>query len=66
MTNDGNTTASYTVNLVLNTPVPAGFSTQLLLHKTLLTPTADGCDLTQQAHTDPAREYPESAVRDAG
>jgi uncharacterized repeat protein (TIGR01451 family) len=51
VTNDGNTTASYTVNLLLTTPVPAGFSTQLLLHKTVLTPAADGCDLKQQAHT---------------
>ena len=44
VTNEGNTTASYTVNLLLNDPVPAGFTTQLLLHKTFTTPAADGCD----------------------
>ena len=38
VTNEGNTTASYTVNLLLNNPVPAGFSTQLLIHKTFTTP----------------------------
>ena len=51
ITNGGNTTASYTVNLLLNTPVPAGFSTQLLLHKTFTTPAADGCELKEQPHT---------------
>ena len=51
VTNEGNTTASYTVNLLLNTPVPAGFSTQLLLHKTFTTPAADGCELKEQPHT---------------
>ena len=51
VTNEGNTTASYTVNLLLNTPVPAGFSTQLLIHKTFTTPAADGCELKEQAHT---------------
>ena len=51
VTNGGNTTASYTVNLLLNTPVPAGFATQLLLHKTFTTPAADGCELKEQPHT---------------
>ena len=51
MTNEGNTTASYTVNLLLNNPVPAGFSTQLLIHKTFTTPAADGCELKEQPHT---------------
>ena len=51
VTNEGNTTASYTVNLLLNTPVPAGFSTQLLIHKTFTTPAADGCELKEQPHT---------------
>ena len=51
ITNEGNTTASYTVNLLLNDPVPAGFATQLLLHKTFKTPAADGCTLKEQAHT---------------
>ena len=51
ITNEGNTTASYTVNLLLNQPAPAGFATQLLLHKTFTTPAADGCALKEQAHT---------------
>ena len=51
VTNEGNTTASYTVNLLLNTPVPADFTTQLLIHKTFTTPAADGCDLKEQPHT---------------
>ena len=51
VTNEGNTTASYTVNLLLNNPVPAGFSTQLLIHKTFTTPAADGCELKEQPHT---------------
>ena len=51
LTNEGNTTASYTVNLLLNDPLPAGFATQLLLHKTFKTPAADGCTLKEQAHT---------------
>ena len=51
ITNEGNTTASYTVNLLLNTPVPAGFTTQLLMHKTFTTPAADGCELKEQPHT---------------
>ena len=51
LTNGGNTTASYTVNLLLNSPVPAGFATQLLVHKTFTTPAADGCELKEQLHT---------------
>ncbi|HEU4891732.1 MAG TPA: FG-GAP-like repeat-containing protein [Vicinamibacterales bacterium] len=51
LTNGGNTTASYTVNLLLNNPVPAGFETQLLVHKTFTTPAADGCELKEQRHT---------------
>ena len=51
ITNDGNTTAAYTVNLVLNGTVPAGFATQLLLHKTVFTPAARNCELAEQPHT---------------
>ena len=63
MTNEGNTTASYTVNLLLNDPVPAGFATQLLIHKTFTTPAADGCELEEQPHTILLANIPESAVR---
>ena len=38
LTNDGNTTAAYTINLVLNEPIPTGFASQLLIHKTTTTP----------------------------
>ena len=51
LTNDGNTTAAYTVNLVLNEPIPAGFATQLLIHKTTTLPAANGCTLTEQLQT---------------
>jgi hypothetical protein len=51
ITNDGNTTAAYTVNLVLNGTVPDGFATQLLIHKTLFTPAALNCQLAEQPHT---------------
>ncbi len=51
LTNDGNTTAAYTINLVLNEPIPAGFPTQLLIHKTTTTAGAIECDLAEQVTT---------------
>jgi uncharacterized repeat protein (TIGR01451 family) len=51
LTNDGNTTAAYTVNLVLNEPIPAGFGSQLLIHKTTTLPAANGCTLAEQLQT---------------
>jgi uncharacterized repeat protein (TIGR01451 family) len=51
LTNDGNTTAAYTVNLVLNEPIPAGFGSQLLIHKTTTVPAANGCTLAEQLQT---------------
>ena len=51
LTNDGNTTAAYTVNLVLNEPIPAGFASQLLIHKTTTPPAANGCKLAEQLQT---------------
>jgi uncharacterized repeat protein (TIGR01451 family) len=50
LTNAGNTSAAYAVKLLLNDPVPAGFKTQLIIHKTYTTPAADGCDLKVQLH----------------
>ncbi len=50
LTNAGNTSAAYAVKLLLNNPVPAGFKTQLIIHKTYTTPAADGCDLKVQLH----------------
>ncbi len=46
LTNNGNTTAGYDVRLLLRSAVPQGFSTQLLLYKTYLTPVARACKLT--------------------
>ena len=51
LTNDGNTTAAYTVNLVLNEPIPTGFASQLLIHKTTTVPAANGCNLAEQLQT---------------
>ncbi len=48
LTNTGNTAAAYAVKLVLNDPIPDGFKTQLIIHKTYTTPAADGCDLKVQ------------------
>jgi hypothetical protein len=46
--NRGNTTAAYAVRLQSNTDVPAGFKTQLILHRLYTTPVVDGCDLKVQ------------------
>ena len=48
LTNAGNTAAVYGVDLRLNRPIPLGFKTQLIIHKTYVTPAADGCELKQQ------------------
>jgi hypothetical protein len=50
LTNNGNTTAAYDVELVLRNGAqpPAGFKTQLLLYKTYLTPVAKDCQLVQE------------------
>ncbi len=51
MTNTGNTTTAYNVNLFLTQQtVPAGFKFQLVLHKTYRTPVAIGCELKNQTH----------------
>ena len=51
LTNDGNTTASYTINLVTNAPLPVDFASQLLIHKTHTSPTAMNCVLAEQPYT---------------
>ena len=50
LTNSGNTAAVYDVKLLLapNRQVPNGVVTQLVIHKTYTSPTADGCNLTVQ------------------
>ena len=51
LTNNGNTTAAYTINLVLNETIPTGFASQLFIHKTTTTPAAINCKLAEQLHT---------------
>jgi hypothetical protein len=49
ITNDGNTTSTFNVDLFMqNANVPQGIKTQLILHKQYATPTSDGCDLKSQ------------------
>jgi hypothetical protein len=51
LTNQGNATASYAVQIVLNqgVTIPSRVKVQLLLHKTYSTPVVVGCTLTQQS-----------------
>ena len=51
VTNKGNTTSNYDVDLFGQTVVPAGVKTQVIIHKTYTTPVSDGCTLKQQLHT---------------
>jgi hypothetical protein len=46
--NDGNTVTSYSVKLLKNLDVPAGFKTQLILFKTNTPGVARGCSLGEQ------------------
>jgi WD40 repeat protein len=46
--NEGNTTATYSVNMVMEDP-PEGFIYELLVYRLYTTPVADGCDLTEEA-----------------
>ncbi|HEU4937884.1 MAG TPA: pentapeptide repeat-containing protein [Vicinamibacterales bacterium] len=52
VTNTGNTTSAFNVNLFLSQNAPSGgVKTQLILHKAYLTPAAAGCDLKVRSHT---------------
>ena len=52
VTNTGNTTSAFNVNLFLSQNAPtAGVKTQLVLHKAYLTPAAASCDLKVRSHT---------------
>ena len=52
VTNTGNTTSSFNVNLFLSQAAPAGsVNTQLILHKAYLTPAAASCDLKVRSNT---------------
>jgi uncharacterized protein YjbI with pentapeptide repeats len=47
VTNTGNATAAYSLNLDLEDP-PEGFLFQIMVYRTYLVPSADGCTLTEQ------------------
>ena len=52
VTNTGNTTSAFNVNLFLSQNAPTGgVKTQLVLHKAYLTPAAASCDLKVRSHT---------------
>lgn len=53
ITNTGNTTAAFNVNLFLAQQAAAagGIKTQLVVHKTYTTPISNGCDLGSQTQT---------------
>ena len=52
MTNEGNTTSSYSINLLLNGEVPDAFKLQLILHRLYTTPVAKpDCTLGLERHT---------------
>lgn len=50
MTNNGNTTATYTVKTATNQTPPGGIVFQLIVNKLYQTPTAVSCQLTTQTH----------------
>jgi hypothetical protein len=51
VTNKGNTTAAYDVNMFQTTVVPNGIKTQVVIHRTYTTPVSDGCTLKYQTQT---------------
>jgi hypothetical protein len=51
VTNTGNTTTAFNVNLFLSEAAPAGVKLQLVLHKSYTTPVAVSCDLKLRSHT---------------
>ncbi len=50
VTNTGNTTTGFNVNLFLSQAAPAGVKLQLVLHKSYTTPAAVSCDLKLRSH----------------
>ncbi|OFW24140.1 MAG: hypothetical protein A3G21_20500 [Acidobacteria bacterium RIFCSPLOWO2_12_FULL_66_21] len=51
VTNTGNTTAAFNVNMFLNDAALTGVKLQLVLYKTYTTPAATSCDLKLRSHT---------------
>lgn len=50
LTNKGNTTASYNLNLLSNGPPPSGLQFQLIAYRLYKTPATVGCNLTERPH----------------
>jgi hypothetical protein len=50
MTNNGNTTASYNVQIAATATPPGGVAVQLILNKLYQTPVADNCNLGVETH----------------
>jgi len=50
MTNNGNTTSTYTVKIATNQPPPGSIVFQLIVNKLYQTPTAVSCQITTQTH----------------
>jgi hypothetical protein len=51
VTNTGNTTSNYDVDVLNGVTVPQEIKTQLIVHKTYTTPVSDGCTLKYQTQT---------------
>ena len=51
LTNKGNTTATYTVQFLIDRVIPSSIKSQLIINKTYSTPVANGCSLTTQPQT---------------
>ena len=51
LTNKGNTTATYSIQFLLNGLLPNTIKTQLVIHKTYTTPVSNGCKLVEEPHT---------------
>jgi hypothetical protein len=51
LTNKGNSTATYTLQFLLNTTIPRTIKTQLIINKTYVTPVSNGCSLVTEPHT---------------
>jgi hypothetical protein len=49
--NKGNSTATYTLQFLLNGAIPNSIKTQLVVHKTYVTPVSNGCSLVTEPHT---------------
>ena len=51
LTNNGNTTATYSIQFLLDGVLPNTVKTQLIISKTYMTPVANGCSLVVQPQT---------------